>query len=126
MPALARAHGPPPQPALRLVAVCSSPLWASFLLANECTTLYTGVKHISYETENRVSWNVESDKGETLQVIAERRQWRLDQLEQTTELLAIMVREAYAEGMEISELARQAQVSRPTIYRWIQHPNLKA
>jgi len=73
-----------------------------------------------------VSWNVESDKGETLQVIAERRQWRLDQLEQTTELLAIMVREAYAEGMEISELARQAQVSRPTIYRWIQHPNLKA
>lgn len=73
-----------------------------------------------------MSWNVESDKGETLQVIAERRQWRLDQLEQTTELLAIMVREAYAEGMEISELARQAQVSRPTIYRWIQHPNLKA
>jgi len=73
-----------------------------------------------------VSWNVESDKGETLQVVAERRQWRLDQLEQTTELLAIMVREAYAEGMEISELARQAQVSRPTIYRWIQHPNLKA
>jgi len=76
--------------------------------------------------ENSVSWNVESDKGETLQVVAERRQWRLDQLEQTTELLAIMVREAYAEGMEISELARQAQVSRPTIYRWIQHPNLKA
>ena len=73
-----------------------------------------------------MSWNVESDKGETLQVVAERRQWRLDQLEQTTELLAIMVREAYAEGMEISELARQAQVSRPTIYRWIQHPNLKA
>jgi transposase len=36
------------------------------------------------------------------------------------------VREAYAEGVEISDLAKRAQVSRPTIYRWIQHPNLKA
>ncbi len=73
-----------------------------------------------------MTWNIESDGNQTLEIVAERRQWRLDQLEQTTELLAIMVREAYAEGMEVSELARKAGVSRPTIYRWIQHPYLKA
>ena len=73
-----------------------------------------------------MSWNIEDDRGETLETVAERRAWRLDQLEQTTELLAIMVRDAYVEGMEITELAKRARVSRPTIYRWIQHPNLKA
>ena len=73
-----------------------------------------------------MTWNIDTDGNQTLEVVAERRQWRLDQLEQTTELLALMVREAYAEGVEISDLAKRAQVSRPTIYRWIQHPNLKA
>jgi DNA invertase Pin-like site-specific DNA recombinase len=73
-----------------------------------------------------MTWNIESDGNQTLEIVAERRQWRLDQLEQTTELLAIMVREAYTDGMEVSELARKARVSRPTIYRWIQHPYLKA
>lgn len=73
-----------------------------------------------------MSWNIDIDKGETLETVAERRAWRLDQLEQTTELLAVMVRDAYAEGMEITELAKKARVSRPTIYRWIQHPHLSA
>jgi hypothetical protein len=73
-----------------------------------------------------MTWNIETDGNQTLEIVAERRQWRLDQLEQTTELLAMMVREAYADGAKISELERRAQVSRPTIYRWIQHPNLKA
>lgn len=73
-----------------------------------------------------MSWNIDNDKGETLETVAERRAWRLDQLEQTTELLAVMVRDAYTEGMEITELAKRARVSRPTIYRWIQHPHLSA
>ena len=73
-----------------------------------------------------MTWNIDTDSNQTLEIVAERRQWRLEQLEQTTELLALMVREAYGDGMEVTELAKKAKVSRPTIYRWIQHPYLKA
>ena len=66
-----------------------------------------------------MTWNIETDTNESLEVIAERRRWRLEQLEQTSELLAQMVRDAHAQGEDIMKLSRRAKVSRPTIYRWI-------
>lgn len=54
----------------------------------------------------------------TLDIIAERRKWQLEQLEKNTELLAQYVRDEHEAGAEISKLAKRAGVSRPTIYRW--------
>ena len=60
------------------------------------------------------------DQGKlTLDIIAERRRWQLEQLEKNTELLAEYVREEHSNGEEISRLAKRAGVSRPTVYRWI-------
>lgn len=72
-----------------------------------------------------MTWNIEADSNETIEVIADRRQWRLEQLEQTTELLADKVRDAHASGEEIVTIAKRARVSRPTIYRWIGHTETK-
>lgn len=73
-----------------------------------------------------MTWNIESDTHETLETIAERRQWRLEQLEQTTELLARKVRDEYGDETDITNLAKRARVSRPTIYRWIESKTSKS
>ena len=66
-----------------------------------------------------MSFNYESTGKLTLDIIAERRRWQLEQLEKNTEILADFVRDEFAEGKEISNLAKRAGVSRPTIYRWL-------
>lgn len=66
-----------------------------------------------------MSFNYEEEGRVTLDTIAQRRQWQLENLEKNTELLAQYVREEYANGVDIVTLSRRAFVSRPTIYRWI-------
>lgn len=66
-----------------------------------------------------MTWNIDDGGKVTLDTIAQRRQWQLEHLEKNTELLAQYVRDEYAQGEEISRLAKRANVSRPTIYRWI-------
>lgn len=65
-----------------------------------------------------MSFNYDDSGKLTLDIIAERRRWQLEQLEKNTELLAQFVRDEAAQGAEISKLAKRAGVSRPTIYRW--------
>ena len=66
-----------------------------------------------------MTFNYEDSGKLTLDIIAERRRWQLEQLEKNTELLAEYVRDEHANGEEISSLAKRAGVSRPTVYRWI-------
>ena len=66
-----------------------------------------------------MSFNYDDQGKLTLDIIAERRRWQLEQLEKNTEILADFVRDEFAEGKEIANLAKRAGVSRPTIYRWI-------
>lgn len=65
-----------------------------------------------------MTFNFDDNGKLTLDIIAERRKWQLEQLEKNTELLAQYVRDEYEAGTEISKLAKRAGVSRPTIYRW--------
>lgn len=66
-----------------------------------------------------MTFNYDDSGKLTLDIIAERRRWQLEQLEKNTELLAEYVRDEHANGEEISSLAKRAGVSRPTVYRWI-------
>lgn len=66
-----------------------------------------------------MSFNYDDSGKLTLDIIAERRRWQLEQLEKNTEILADFVRDEYEEGVEISKLAKRAGVSRPTVYRWL-------
>lgn len=66
-----------------------------------------------------MTFNFDDNGKLTLDIIAERRKWQLENLEKNTELLAQYVRDEYAAGVEISKLAKRAGVSRPTIYRWV-------
>lgn len=66
-----------------------------------------------------MSFNYDNEGHLTLDIVAERRRWQLEQLEKNTETLADFVRDEAAKGTEISNIAKRAGVSRPTIYRWI-------
>lgn len=65
-----------------------------------------------------MTFNYDDSGKLTLDIIAERRRWQLEQLEKNTEILAQYVRDEYQAGAEISKLAKRAGVSRPTVYRW--------
>lgn len=66
-----------------------------------------------------MTFNYDDRGALTLDIIAERRRWQLEQLEKNTEVLAQFVRDEHAKGVEIASLSKRAGVSRPTIYRWI-------
>jgi DNA invertase Pin-like site-specific DNA recombinase len=68
-----------------------------------------------------MTWNIETDANETLDVIGERHQWRLEQLEATTQLLVAKVRDAHANGEPVAKIAKRARVSRMTVYRWLEN-----
>lgn len=51
--------------------------------------------------------------------LAQIRDYGLDRVQTVTEVMKIRVREEAAEGAEIKKLARQAGVTRQTIYSWI-------
>ena len=54
-----------------------------------------------------------------LEVVADMRDWELSRLQIVTEVLRDKVREGYAAGLGISELAKKAGVTRRTIQQWI-------
>lgn len=55
----------------------------------------------------------------TLDVAADQRQWRLEQLEKQTRQIAQLVREEHAKGEAVQSLAKRAKVTRATIYSWL-------
>lgn len=55
----------------------------------------------------------------SLDVAADQRQWRLEQLEKQTRQIAQLVREEHAKGEPVQRLARRAKVTRATIYSWL-------
>lgn len=73
-----------------------------------------------------MTWNLDDSGKETIETIAQRRQWQLEKLESNTELLAQYVRDEHQAGETILSLAKRAGVSRPTIYRWVGQQNSDA
>jgi transposase-like protein len=51
--------------------------------------------------------------------LAQIRDYGLDRVQTVTEVMKIRVREEAAEGAEIKKLAKQAGVTRQTIYSWL-------
>ena len=56
---------------------------------------------------------------EYTETLGDKRRWLLERAEQIEQQLIEKVREDYAKGVPIKRIAQKAQVSRPTIYRWI-------
>lgn len=56
----------------------------------------------------------------TLDKAADKRQWQLSRLDNTTRVLAELVREEFEKGEPIQRLAKRAGVTRSTIYSWLQ------
>lgn len=56
----------------------------------------------------------------SLDMIADMRDWELSRLQIVTDVLREKVREAYANGAGITELAKKAGVTRRTIHQWIE------
>lgn len=54
-----------------------------------------------------------------LEMVADMRDWELSRLQVVTDVLRDKVREGYASGLGISELAKKAGVTRRTIQQWI-------
>ena len=55
----------------------------------------------------------------TVSQLAQIRDYGLDRVQTVTEVMKRRVKEQAAEGAEIKKLARQAGVTRQTIYSWI-------
>lgn len=73
-----------------------------------------------------MTWNLDDSGKDTIETIAQRRQWQLEKLESNTELLAQYVRDEHEAGANVLSLAKRAGVSRPTIYRWVSGQNSDA
>ena len=58
--------------------------------------------------------------GYSLDMVADMRDWELSRLQIVTEVLRDKVREGYASGMGVTELAKKAGVTRRTIHQWIE------
>jgi transposase-like protein len=58
--------------------------------------------------------------GYSLDMIADMRDWELSRLQIVTEVLRDKVREAYKEGVGVTELAKKAGVTRRTIHQWLE------
>jgi transposase-like protein len=56
----------------------------------------------------------------TLAQLADLREWQLERLEKVTTALRSRVQTAYAEGATVKALAKQAGVTRRTVYAWLQ------
>lgn len=58
--------------------------------------------------------------GYSLDMVADMRDWELSRLQIVTEVLRDKVREGYASGIGVTELAKKAGVTRRTIHQWIE------
>ena len=56
----------------------------------------------------------------SLDMVADMRDWELSRLQIVTDVLRDKVREGYANGMGVTELAKKAGVTRRTIHQWIE------
>jgi hypothetical protein len=56
----------------------------------------------------------------SLDMIADMRDWELSRLQIVTDVLREKVREAYSNGLGVTELAKKAGVTRRTIQQWIE------
>lgn len=56
----------------------------------------------------------------SLDMVADMRDWELSRLQIITDVLRDKVREGYANGMGVTELAKKAGVTRRTIHQWIE------
>jgi len=53
-------------------------------------------------------------------MVADMRDWELSRLQIVTEVLRDKVREEYANGIGVTDLAKKAGVTRRTIHQWIE------
>lgn len=58
--------------------------------------------------------------GYSLDMVADMRDWELSRLQIVTDVLRDKVREGYANGLGVTELAKKAGVTRRTIHQWIE------
>ena len=58
--------------------------------------------------------------GYSLDMVADMRDWELSRLQIVTDVLRDKVREEYANGVSVSDLAKKAEVTRRTIHQWIE------
>ena len=58
--------------------------------------------------------------GYSLDMVADMRDWELSRLQIVTEVLRDKVREEYASGTGVTDLAKKAGVTRRTIHQWIE------
>ena len=58
--------------------------------------------------------------GYSLDMVADMRDWELSRLQIVTEVLRDKVREEYANGTGVTDLAKKAGVTRRTIHQWIE------
>jgi hypothetical protein len=56
----------------------------------------------------------------TLAQLADLREWQLERLEKVTTALRSRVQAEYAQGVGVKSLAKQAGVTRRTVYAWLQ------
>lgn len=56
----------------------------------------------------------------SLDMVADMRDWELSRLQIITDVLRDKVREGYAAGLGVTELAKKAGVTRRTIHQWIE------
>jgi hypothetical protein len=56
----------------------------------------------------------------TLAQLADLREWQLERLEKVTTALRSRVRAEYAQGVGVKSLAKQAGVTRRTVYAWLE------
>ena len=58
--------------------------------------------------------------GYSLDMVADMRDWELSRLQIVTDVLRDKVREEYANGTGVTDLAKKAGVTRRTIHQWIE------
>lgn len=65
-----------------------------------------------------MTWLID-ESNETLDTIAQRRQWSLERVEQLTAELILAVQEESGRGCTEVDLAKRAGVTRQTIRKWL-------
>lgn len=58
--------------------------------------------------------------GHSLDMVADMRDWELSRLQIVTDVLRDKVREEYANGLGVTDLAKKAGVTRRTVHQWIE------
>lgn len=56
----------------------------------------------------------------SLDMVADMRDWELSRLQIVTDVLRDKVREEYANGLGVTDLAKKAGVTRRTVHQWIE------